>query len=266
MMKISVITVCFNSEKYIRKTIESVVGQDYPGIEYIVIDGASKDGTLSIINEYRDKIAYFISEKDKNMYDAINKGMRASTGEYLAILNSDDFYVNENVISKVVAELNRLDKSKFLGVYGDIIKVDIEGHTRELRHGLQMDFSRLLASGKLTFVGHGTVFLHRSALNLVGFYANDEFSAACDYDYLLRCFKIRPLKHVSIPVMCFREHPESITSSGQIGIEVRSVLIKNGWTWSSRVVRPLLWTLWFAKNPRVVFRAFIKRFVRMSFI
>lgn len=262
-MKISIITVCFNSEKYIRKTLESVVAQDYPNIEYIVIDGGSKDGTLEIIRDFRDKIAYFVSEKDRNMYDAINKGTRAATGEYIAILNSDDFYVASDVVSRIAAELEKLDKDRFFGVYGDLVKVDSSGEAYCVRRGMQVSFEELLASEQLTFVGHGTVFLHRSALDLVGFYADADFSAACDYDYLLRCFKVKPLKHVRIPAMAFREHPESITASGKIAEERCSVLRKNGWRASRKMLKARLWFCWFAKNPESVFHAIRKRIHRI---
>lgn len=261
-MKISVITVCFNSEKYIRQTIESVIEQDYPDIEYIVIDGASKDGTVSIINEYRDEIAYFISEKDKNMYDAINKGMRVSTGEYIAILNSDDFYMNSTVVSHIVAELKQLDKEKYLGVYGDLVKTDERRRNFTLRRGIQVSFQSLLASEKLTFVGHGTVFLHRDVLRCVGFYDCCSFSAACDYDYLLRCFRVKPLKHISVPVMGFRAHGESITSSGKIGEEIYAVLRKNGWEKRSRVLHSIFWLIWGIRNYRALFIAVRSRFNR----
>lgn len=246
-MKISIITVCFNSERYIRQTIESVVGQDYENIEYIVIDGASTDGTCAIIDEYRDKIAYFISERDKNMYDAINKGMRVATGDYIAILNSDDFYCAPNVISCVVKALKPLDTSKYLGVYGDLKNVDAIGEKARLRRGLQVSFESLLASRQLTFVGHGTVFLHRRVLEHVGFYADQEFSAACDYDYILRCFNVAPLKHINVSVMCFRRHSESITSSGRIREEIQRVLARNGYR-HRYILFYVLWGWWIVKN------------------
>lgn len=262
-MKISIITVCFNSEKYIRQTIESVVAQDYPDIEFIVIDGASKDGTVAIINEYKSKISYFVSERDKNMYDAINKGMRVATGEYIAILNSDDFYVSSTVISRVAEKLKSLDKSKYFGVYGDLIKTDEQGRSRGIRRGIQVSFRGLLVSEQLTFVGHGTVFLHRSALGIVGFYADELFSAACDYDYLLRCFKLKPLKHIAVPVMGFREHSGSITSSGKIGEEMRAVLLRNGWKDRSYLLYLAFWGMWSMKNFRAVVFAGRKRLLKI---
>lgn len=89
-MKVTIITVVFNGEKYIKDCIDSILYQDYKNIEYVVIDGGSTDGTLSIIESYRSKIHYFISEKDKGMYDALNKGIKAATGDIIGILNADD--------------------------------------------------------------------------------------------------------------------------------------------------------------------------------
>ncbi len=89
---ISIITVVFNGEKYLEKTIQSVINQSYDNVEYIIIDGGSTDGTLDIIKKYEDKIDYWVSENDNGIYDAMNKGLQLVTGEYIGILNADDFY------------------------------------------------------------------------------------------------------------------------------------------------------------------------------
>lgn len=101
--KISIITVCYNSEAHLEECIRSIVTQEYENKEYIVIDGGSKDGTLDIINKYRDKIAYFVSEPDKGISDAFNKGIKAATGDIIGILNSDDFMM-PNVLQKVAEQ------------------------------------------------------------------------------------------------------------------------------------------------------------------
>ena len=102
-MKISVITVCYNAVSTIEETIKSVVGQTYPDIEYIIIDGGSKDGTVDIIKKYADKIAYWVSEPDKGIYDAMNKGIAAATGDYINMMNSGDTFVNDKTVEKAVA-------------------------------------------------------------------------------------------------------------------------------------------------------------------
>ena len=102
-MKISVITVCFNSEKTIARTIESVINQHYSDLEYIIIDGGSKDKTVEIINKYRNELSYFISEPDQGISDAFNKGIRVASGDIIGIINSDDWY--ENGTFKLVNEM-----------------------------------------------------------------------------------------------------------------------------------------------------------------
>ena len=108
-MKVSIITVCYNSEKTIKETIESVLDQNYSNLEYIVIDGQSNDTTNEIIKEYKDSISYYLSEPDGGIYDAMNKGIAAATGDLIGILNSDDVYVNNQVISKVVDSIGNND-------------------------------------------------------------------------------------------------------------------------------------------------------------
>lgn len=105
--KISIITVCYNSEAHIEEAIQSVINQNYDNKEYIVIDGGSTDGTLKIIEKYRDKIDYFISEPDKGISDAFNKGIKASTGDVIGICNSDDVMAN-NILS-IIADSYEAD-------------------------------------------------------------------------------------------------------------------------------------------------------------
>lgn len=105
-MKVSIITSCFNREATIGQAIESVLSQDYPDIEYIVVDGASKDGSLQVINRYKDRIAKIISEPDKGMYEGINKGVQAATGDIIGLLHSDDFLFDRHVISDIVRKFS----------------------------------------------------------------------------------------------------------------------------------------------------------------
>jgi len=121
MLKVSVITVCYNSADTIESTIQSVLSQDYPAIEYLIIDGKSSDATLRMVDKYKSGISTILSEKDNGIYDALNKGIALTTGDIVAILHADDFYSASTVISDVVRifESNNCDC-----VYGDLQYVD----------------------------------------------------------------------------------------------------------------------------------------------
>ncbi len=105
-MKVSVVTVCYNAGDILEDTIKSVVSQTYGDMEYIIIDGASKDGTVDVIKKYSDKIAYWVSEHDKGIYDAMNKGIAAATGEYIIFMNAGDRFANSRVVENVASKLN----------------------------------------------------------------------------------------------------------------------------------------------------------------
>lgn len=226
--KISIITVTYNSQAYLESTIRSVINQSYYNLEYIIIDGGSTDNTIDIIKKYENKINYFLSEPDKNMYDAINKGLRLATGSYIAILNSDDFYINNNVITNIVRFLEK-NKYKDVGVYGNLIKVSSKGSIIRRRKCFQVSFKELLLSKKLSFVGHATLFLSKECIDKIGFYDCEQFCYAADYDYVLRCFKNYKIKYINQDIFSFRDHQGSITSSGKIATENDLVLKKNGY-------------------------------------
>ena len=110
--KISIVTVCLNSEKTIERTIQSVLSQSYNNIEYIIIDGGSTYGTLDIVNKYKDKVSYVISEKDNGVYDAFNKGLKVFTGELIGFVNSDD-YLMPSAMNILCEYFNKYSKKDF---------------------------------------------------------------------------------------------------------------------------------------------------------
>jgi glycosyltransferase involved in cell wall biosynthesis len=124
-MKISVVTVCFNSEKTLERTLQSFLQQDYVQKELILIDGASTDGTQKIIEKYRSQIAIVVSEPDKGIYDAMNKGWQMATGEFVHFLNSDDWYVGPSVLSKLAAKMT--DNNVIY--HGRLLYQHVDGHT-----------------------------------------------------------------------------------------------------------------------------------------
>src|SRR3954468_18033565 len=120
-MKVSIITVTYNSAKYVEDCINSIIRQNYSNIEYIVVDGDSTDGTIDIIKKFSPHITKWISEKDNGMYDALNKGMRLATGDVVGILNSDDVLASADVISDIV---NCFKENNVDSLYGDLVYVD----------------------------------------------------------------------------------------------------------------------------------------------
>lgn len=179
--KISIITVAFNSQSTISRTIESIFSQDYDNIEYILIDGGSTDWTLDIIENYKDKIDFFVSEEDDGIYDAMNKGIRQATGDIVGILNSDDFYPNNTVISDVV-DVFRKDNCDSL--YGDLVYVKLSNAKNIVRYWKAGIFSQLkLKRGWM--LPHPTFFVKKSIYDRFGLY-NTELRSAADYEMILR--------------------------------------------------------------------------------
>ena len=177
MTKISIITVVYNSEKYIRRTIESIVGQDYPGVEYIVIDGKSKDTTMQIVNEYRDRIAVVLSEPDKGLYDAMNKGLRLATGSYVLYINSGDTLSLPTLLSDI---FNNVPADSDV-IYGDTQITDEEGnilHNRRHRPPEQLSW-RAYKRGML--VCHQSFIAKRTLCNEY----DTQYRYAADFDWCL---------------------------------------------------------------------------------
>lgn len=125
-MKLSVITVVYNGEAFLEDTIKSIINQTYENIEYIVIDGASTDGTLNIIKKYEDKIDYWVSESDLGIYDAMNKGIDVATGEYINFLNAGDSFVKEDILEKIFSQNSN---NKYDLIYGTSIVTGVEQNT-----------------------------------------------------------------------------------------------------------------------------------------
>jgi glycosyltransferase involved in cell wall biosynthesis len=177
-MKVSIITICYNSVSTLEATIQSVLQQDYPHLEYIIIDGASNDGTLDIIEKYRSQIATVVSEKDKGIYDAMNKGLSCATGDLIGILNSDDTYAYSSVISDIVQQLGNADS-----IYADLQYVDAESGQVK-RNWISGAFER-----KNFLLGwmppHPTFFVRSNIYQQYGSFIINQGSAA-DYEMMLR--------------------------------------------------------------------------------
>jgi len=193
-MKVSIITVSYNSVAYIEQTIQSVVGQDYPNIEYMVIDGGSTDGTVAIIEKYRQHIQTFISEKDNGIYDALNKGIALATGDIIGILHSDDFYTNQTIISQVVDCFCETNTDI---IYGDLMYVSRNNTDKIVRYWKAGNCNR----HKLQFgwmPPHPTLFIKRNCYEQYGYF-DTNFTIAADYDLILRLFWKHNLSYSYLP-------------------------------------------------------------------
>lgn len=210
-MKFSVITISYNSEATINDTIQSVLSQDYPDIEYIIVDGGSKDNTLEIINKYKDKIAKIISEPDQGIYDAMNKGIKLATGEVIGILNSDDFYKNSNVLSNVAKVFQQTGLE---AVYGNIEYIDQEEINRVVRFWKAGEYKEK----KLNFgwiMPHPAFFVKKEIYNKYGLF-NLDFKIASDYELMLRFLKNGlKISYLSETLVCMREGGYSAKSLSQ---------------------------------------------------
>lgn len=183
-MKVSIITVTKNSARTIEDSLLSVLKQDYSDIEHIVIDGDSSDGTQTILQKYRYNIDRIISEPDNGIYDAMNKGIHTSSGEIIGILNSDDIYAYDAVISDVVEIFQ--DESIDV-VYGDLWYVRTDDVNKIVRRFRSSDFK----PEKLKYgiaPAHPTMFIRKSIFDKFGLY-NDSYSISADFEFIVRIFK-----------------------------------------------------------------------------
>lgn len=183
-MTLSLITPTYNSSKTIARTLDSVVAQNYPDLEYIIIDGVSQDDTLKIIAGYQSKINIkLISEPDNGIYDAMNKGIKLASGEIIGILNSDDFFFDSNVLNLVSESFldNKVDI-----VYGDI-KYFSDNTYKTNRYWKTGKYSeRKLNNGWI--IPHPALFVKKTVYDRAGLY-RDDFKIAADYEFILRILK-----------------------------------------------------------------------------
>lgn len=227
-MKISIITVCFNSQDYIQTTIESVLSQNYPDIEYIIVDGNSTDRTVDIIKSYGSKISKWISEPDYGIYDAMNKGIRMATGDVVGIVNSDDFF-HRNDALEIIA--NSFLNSSVDSVFADIIFVKRDHPEKLVRYFSSASFS----PWKMRFgfmPAHPTFFTYKSTFEKYGFYETG-FEIAADFELLLRFFLKHKItyKYLAVDLMKMRTggiSTRSLTSTFIINKENLKAFKMNG--------------------------------------
>lgn len=179
---VSIITVCLNSNLHIEQTIKSVLNQTYDDIEYIIIDGGSTDGTLDIIRKYDNKIAYWLSEPDDGLYDAMNKGIQLASGELIGIINSDDYYLYTTVEEVVKYYLRTPDIDVF---YGNLIVLSPSSEKIGIKKG---QISRDALNGFIITINHPTCFIKKDAYLKYGYY-DQQASIGADRDLIMRIIR-----------------------------------------------------------------------------
>jgi glycosyltransferase involved in cell wall biosynthesis len=205
-LKLSLITVCYNSQAHIRTAIESVLSQTYQDIEYIVVDGKSEDDTVDIVKEYD---LHWISERDNGMYDAMNKGIRMATGEVVGILNSDDFYTNPYCIETVAKVF---EDSMIDACFADVHFVKPERLDKTIRYYSSARFKP--SQFRWGFMpAHPTFFVRKKFFDEIGYYQTD-YQIAADYELLIRfiyTYRLR-YKYISLDMVTMRTGGKSTRS------------------------------------------------------
>lgn len=218
-LKISIITVCYNSAEYFEEAIESVLSQDYENFEYIIIDGGSTDGTLDIIRKYEDRLAYWVSEPDKGLYDAMNKGIAKASGDIVGMINSDDYYF-PGAFKKVAAafEGKNLDENIF---WGDIMHGDervLGWRDWNVRRG--------------AFAPHPSMFCPKKIYDRIGTYSMD-YKILADYDFMYRAINYYHIKNIYLPESIAFFRPGGLASQNILPSlkEELSVKLRYGQPW-----------------------------------
>lgn len=236
-MKISLITSTYNSNETVQATFDSVRQQDHEGIEYIVVDGASKDGTQQIIEQNKDIITQWVSEPDKGIYDALNKGIGMATGDVVGFIHSDDIFADGSAISRVA---QAFEKNNADAVYGDLQYVDRTEVDKVIRHWKSRPYEAdLFYKGWMP--AHPTFYLKTEAYRQYGTY-DTHFRISADYELMLRMLLKHRLRAAYIP---------HILVKMRVGGE-SNVSLKNRWVanqedaqaWKKNGLKPALLTRW----------------------
>jgi glycosyltransferase involved in cell wall biosynthesis len=193
-MKISIITPCYNSAQTIADNMRSVQAQTYQNIEHIIVDGLSKDNTLDMVNALKNDKTKVISEKDNGLYDAINKGIKASTGDLIGVLNSDDLYDNPQALEHMV---NTIQKTKTDAVYADLCYVETQNTNNIVRKWRSAPYHKnAFLYGWMP--AHPTFYLKKTCYDQYGLYLT-QFKISADYELMLRMFMKHQISSSYLP-------------------------------------------------------------------
>jgi len=245
-MKISIITVSYNSAQTLKDTIDSVLNQKDCEMEYIIIDGASNDHTINIVEAYFDKISKFTSEPDKGIYHAMNKGLSLATGNIIGFLNADDVYDNNLVLNLVSKEF---EEKKCDAVYGDLYYVERENLNRIIRKWKSGSFDK--KQFKFGWMPpHPTFFAKKEVFEKFGFF-NTDFKSAADYELMLRLIYKHEISLSYIPSVLVKMRIGGI-SNASLKNRIRANR-EDRLAWKINDLKPNLLTLWL-KPLRKIFQ------------
>jgi glycosyltransferase involved in cell wall biosynthesis len=219
MPLVSIVTPSFNQGRFLEQTIQSVLGQEYPHLEYLLVDGASTDGSLEIIQKYSKQLDWWVSEVDKGQAEAINKGLLRAKGEFVAWLNSDDYYL-PGAIDRVISTFIQHPEAGL--VYGDVLAVDENDQsTNQLRYG-QLSLADLMT---FQVIGQPSVFMRRSVLQQAGF-LDLSYHYLLDHQLWLRMAQIAEIYYIPGNFSAARFHPESknVARATEFGSEAYRIL------------------------------------------
>ncbi len=254
-MKVSIITATFNSIKHLPDVLESIGKQSYSNIEHIVIDGGSKDGTVEYIRNSKFPVR-MVSEPDKGIYDALNKGINLATGDVIGFLHSDDVLASSQTISNIVAAFTsplRSDKEGVSMVYGDLVFVDKQDVNKVVRYWKSRPYKHgLLQRGWMP--PHPTLFIRREVYKKHGLY-DISLKCAADYDLIIRVFRDPTLNTVYLREVITKMRMGGMSTGGMKNI--LNKMKEDHWILKSNKMTFPLFTL-FAKNiskvPQLIFR------------
>jgi glycosyltransferase involved in cell wall biosynthesis len=247
--KISIITVVYNNKATIKHAIESVLSQSYKNLEFIIIDGKSTDGTFEILSEYSSKNIIIISEKDSGIYDAMNKGLKLATGDVLGILNSDDLYPNNSILSEVMSHFNNDSNLDIL--YGDLVYVKYNNISNIVRTWTSKPYYfKFFENGNVP--PHPSLFLSARVYYQVGYF-NLKYTLASDYEFMLRIFKSYNFKTMYIPIVLVYMRLGGATNNSFKNVYQGNMEILNSWKENGFKI-PLLFI------PKRIFKRLIQFF------
>lgn len=233
MVRVSIVTVCFNSKKTLARAIQSVATQSYPHIEYIVIDGGSSDGSQALLKDHSDVISKWVSEPDKGIYDAMNKGWQIATGDVVGFLNSDDMLASNDAVQQLV---HCFETSDAQAVYGDLELVDAQGRvTRRWRSGKHRRFKYHLG----WMPPHPSTYIRRSLFEHHGGFRQD-LSIAADYELMLRFFYRHQVRVRYLPQTLVRMLKGGASNGSPVAVVLANWQVYKSWWLNGLLTSPTI--------------------------